>query len=329
MADRRTILLGGLASWLVVGALSTQAQPVPAPPLIEMVAGVTEQSVRPFRESFLEGMRALGHVEGRTFRFHARTAGGELTRLPGLIRESIAEHPAVLVVAGLAAAQAARDATSTVPVVVATASDLVDGGVVKSYARPGGNITGVSDLTDESAAKRLELLKAALPSASRVALLVNPDFPATPKIEARVETMARSLGITITRVYARDRASLARAIDSLARSRPDALLVGGDPLAVAYAKETIDGASALRIPVVSFWPGTAEHGALLSLQADIEDNYRRAAGYVDKILQGANPGELPIYQPARYDLIVNLKTANALGLTIPQPLLLRADRVIR
>ena len=162
-----------------------------------------------------------------------------------------------------------------------------------------------------------------------MALLVNPDFPATPKIEARVEAMARSLGIRITRVYARDRASLARAIDSLAGSRPDALLVGGDPLAVAYAKEAIDGAYALRIPVVDFWPGTAEHGALLSLQADIEDNYRRAAGYVDKILKGANPGELPIYQPARYDLIVNLKTANALGLTIPQPLPLRADRVIR
>jgi putative ABC transport system substrate-binding protein len=302
---------------------------MPVPPLIVMIAGGTEESTRPRQESFLQGMRELGHVEGRTFQLRARFAAGELTRLPGLIRESIAEYPAVLVVVGLSAAQAARDATATIPVVVATGSDLVDGGVVKSYAHPGGNITGVSDLTDESAAKRLELLKAALPNATRVALLVNPDFAATPKIEARVEAMARSLGITVTHLYARDRTSLLRAIDSLAKSRPDALLVGGDPLAIAYARERLERAAALRIPVVDFWPGTAELGALLSLQADIDDNFRRAASYVDKILKGAKPGDLPIYQPARYDLIVNLKAAHALGLTIPQSLLLRADRVIR
>ena len=327
MTDRRTGLLCGLALCLAASALPSEAQP--APPLVLMVNGATEESIRPFRESFLRGMRDLGQVEGKSFRLRTRTADGELTRLPALIRESVAERPAVLVVAGLAAAQAARDATSTIPVVVSTASDLVDGGVVKSYARPGGNITGVSDLTDEAAAKRLELLNAALPSASRVALLVNPDFPAAPKIESRVQATARSLGITITVLHARNRATLKQAIDSLARSRPDAMLVGGDPLAVAYASEIIDWTLALRVPVIDFWPQTAEHGALLSLQVDIEDNFRRAAGYVDKILKGASPGDLPIYQPARYELIINLKTANALGITIPQPLLLRADRVIR
>ena len=329
MTHQRTFLLCSLASCLVAASLPVQAQPVAGPPLVAMIAGGTEELARPYLERFLQGMREAGQLEGQTFRFRVRYSRGEPARLPGLTRESIAESPAVLVVVGLSGARDARDATATIPVVVATGSDLVDAGIVKSHARPGGNITGVSDATDESAAKRLELVKAALPNASRVALLVNPDFPAAPKIEARVETMARSLGTKITRLHARDRASLLAAIDSLAKSRPDALLVGGDPVATTYAGELIDRASALRIPVFHYWPRTAELGALVSLQVDIEDNFRRAAGYVDKILKGAKPGDLPIYQPTRYELVVNLKVADALGLTIPQSLLLRADKVIR
>jgi putative ABC transport system substrate-binding protein len=204
----------------------------------------------------------------------------------------------------------------------------VDAGLVKSHARPGGNITGVSDLTDEAAVKRLELLKAALPNASRVALLINPEFPALPKIEARVRSAALSLGIKVTSLYAKDRSSLAEALDALRKSPPDAL-VGTDSLAVQHANEIIERATALRVPVVHFWPGTAEQGALLSYQADIRDNYRRAAGYVDKVLRGAKPGDLPIFQPTRYTLIVNVRVARALGLTIPQSLLLRADQVIQ
>jgi len=199
---------------------------------------------------------------------------------------------------------------------------------VKSLARPGGNITGVADLTDEIAVKRLELLKAALPSASRVALLVDPDFPATRKIEARVESAASKLRIAVTRVYARDRASLALAIDSLEKSRPNAVLVGGSGFLTGSAPQLIDRASALRIPVVHYWPGTVERGALLSYQVDVVDNYRRAAGYVDKILKGANPGQLPIYQPTRYELVVNARVARAFGLRLPQGFLIRADRVV-
>ena len=234
----------------------------------------------------------------------------------------------MLVVAGLIAARNARDASTTVPVVVATGSDLVDAGIVKSYARPGGNVTGVSDLTDEAAVKRLELLKAALPNASRVAFLNDPEFPAGAKIEARVRSAASSLGIKVEWLYAKDRASLAEAFDALRKSPPDAL-VGTDSLAVQHANEIIERATALRVPVVHFWPGTAEQGALLSYQADIRDNYRRAAGYVDKVLRGAKPGDLPIFQPTRYTLIVNVRVARALGLTIPQALLLRADQVIQ
>ena len=326
MTARRTLLqLVGVAALAVT--VTGDAQTNPPLPRVVWVTNLNEQQNQPFKASFLDGMRNAGQIEGRTFQLHTRHARGEPVRAAALIRESVAERPAVLVVTGLTNARIARDATSTVPIVVGTSSDLVDAGIVKSHAHPGGNITGVSDLADETAVKRLELLKAALPNASRVAVLLNPDFPATPKIETRVKAAAEALRITVIRLDARDRASLALAIDSLEKLRPDALLVT-DALAVANADELIDRVTALRVPVVHLWPGTVERGALLSYQAGVKDNFRRAAGYVDKILKGANPGDLPIFQPTRYELVVNLKTARALGLTLPPSFLIRADRVI-
>ena len=327
MTRRRRFLLSCFAVWLTATGAIASAQTPTAPPRVVYIRAGTEQQDT-FKESFLAGMRQAGQIEGQTFVLITRYAGPP-DRMPALIRESVAEGPAVIVTAGLTAARAARDATSTIPIVIATSSDLADAGIVTTLARPGGNITGVSDLADEAAVKRLELLKTALPNASRVALINNPDFPATPKIETRVAAAAPSLGITILRVRTRDRAALVQAIDSFAASRPDAILIGGDALFNVYAVELIERASALRIPVVHYWPGTAEAGALLSHQADIQDNYRRAAGYVDKILRGASPGDLPIFQPTRYTLIVNATVARALGLTIPQSLLLRADEVIQ
>jgi len=312
----------------VARAKSVGAQTATRLPRVVIVLGGREGTYTPFKESFFEGLRRAGQVEGRTVEIDVRYGGGDPARTRLLIREGIAESPAVLVVAGLIAARIAQDATTTVPVVVATGSDLVDAGIAKSFARPGGNITGVSDLTDEAAVKRLELLKAALPNASRVAFLGDPEFPAAPKIEARVRSAALSLGMKVAWLYARDRASLAEAFDALRKSPPDALFAT-DSLAVQHANELIERATVLRVPVVHFWPGTAEQGALLSYQPDIRDNYRRAAGYVDKILRGAKPGDLPIYQPTRYELIVNAKVARALGLTLPQSFLVRADRVIQ
>jgi putative ABC transport system substrate-binding protein len=325
--NRRALLLGGLSGWLTATMVKAQSAATSLP-LVVLIATANEEQSKPIVENLLQGLEQAGQVEGRTFKFRARYADGEPARFPVLIRESIVDRPSVLVVLGLVGAHAAREATLTIPVVVGTSSDLVDAGIVKSYARPGGNITGVSDLTDESAAKRLELLKAALPSASRVALLININFPAAQKIEARVYATARKLGITVTPTYMQDRASLLRAVESLRESRPDALLVGGDPVSTTYRKELIEGATALRIPVIHYWPGAAEQGAIVSLQVDVYDNFRRAGGYVDKILRGAKPGDLPIHQPTRYELIVNVKAARALGVTIPQSLLLRADKVI-
>jgi putative tryptophan/tyrosine transport system substrate-binding protein len=326
--ERRTFLLCGLASLLPAATFSARAQTVARPPRVVMIVGGNEESTRRFRESFLDGMRQAGRIQGRTVQIDVRFGDRDPVRVQKLINESVVEAPAVIVVAGLTATRHARDATTTVPIVVATSSDLVDAGIVQSLAHPGGNITGVSDLTDEVTVKRLELLRAALPRASRVGLLVNPEFPATPKIEARLQSAAPSLRLIITSLYAKDRTSLEKVLDSLEKSPPDALLAT-DALAVEYAPELIKRATAFRVPVVHFWPGTAEQGALLAYQADIQDNFRRAAGYVDKILQGAKPGDLPIFQPTRYELVVNSKVARTLGLTLPQTFLARADRVIQ
>ena len=325
MTNRRTLLLCGLVSLLPAVALPAIAQTATKLPRVVMILGGTESSASPFWESFLEGMRQAGQVRGRTVQIDARYA--EFSGVQALIREIVAESPTVLVVGGLSAARYARDATTTVPVVVGTSSDLVDAGLVQSLAHPGGNITGISDLTDEVTVKRLQLVKAALPKASRVVLLVNPEFPATAKIEASVQAAAPSLGLIVTSLSAKDRASLEKALDSLEMSPPDAL-IATEALSVQLSAELIKRATALRVPVVHFWPGTAEQGALLSYQADVHDNFRRAAGYVDKILKGAKPSDLPIYQSARYELVVNPNVARTLGLTLSPSFVSRADRVI-
>lgn len=325
---RRELVLLFLAISIAAATHAEAQTAASPPPRVVYISGGNEVNARPFADSIRKGMRELGQKEDSTFRLEILYANGDPTRLPGLIRDAVASRPAVLIVAGLLAARHARDATKTIPVVVATSSDLVDAGVVNSYARPGGNITGLNDLADELAVKRLELLKEMLPEASRFVLLVNPDFPATQKIERRVQVAARTLGIQISRLDAKDPASLLMALNTLEKSRPDALLVGGDSLFVVRARELIDRASAVRIPVAHYWPGTAEMGALFSHQADIFYNFQRAAYYVDRILKGAKPGDLAIEQPTRYELVVNKKAAKELGLMIPPAMVLRADRVI-
>jgi putative ABC transport system substrate-binding protein len=322
------MVIGGVLIGFAV-AVQAGAQTAASPlPRVVIIATGHEAFFRPFGERFLKGMRELGHAEGRTFRLEVRYAGGEPARSVALIQEAIGSRPDVLVVTGLTNASRAREATKTVPVVVATSSDLVDAGIVVSFARPGGNITGITDLADEVAVKRLELLKELIPRLSRVALLNNPEFPATAKIERRVHATAGTLGITVLPLYAKDRASLALAVDSLEKLRVGALLIGGDALFNSNAPQIIERATALRVPVAHYWPGTAEMGALLSHGADFLQNYERAAHYVDRILKGAKPSDLPIEQPTRYELVLNRKVAMAFGITIPSTVILRADRVI-
>ena len=325
---RRELTLGLLAIGMAVAAPAA-AQTAGAPlPRVVIIATGDEAFFRQFRVRFLQGMRALGQAEGRTFRLEVQYAQGEPARSAVLIQEAVATRPNVLVVTGLTNARRAREATRTVAVVVATSSDLVDAGIVSSLARPGGNITGIADLVDEAAAKRLELLHELIPRLSRVAVLNNPEFPATAKIERRIRAAAATLGVTVLPLYAKDRASLGLAVDSLETSRPGALLIGADALFTSNSAQIIERATALRVPVAHYWPGTAEMGALFSHQADIEGNFERAAYYVTRILTGTPPRDLPIEQPTRYELVLNRKVATAFGITVPSSVLLRADRVL-
>ena len=329
MMRRRLALTPGLlAIGLVATSLAAGQTTGPLPPRVVVVSGGDDAFFRPFGDRFLHGLRELGQVEGKTFRLEVRYADREPARSVVLIQEAIATRPDVLVVAGLTNARRARDATSTVPIVVATSSDLVDAGIVASFARPGGNVTGITDLADEAAAKRLELLKELIPRLTRVALLNNPEFPATAKIESRVRAAAGRLGVTVLPLHAKDRASLAVAVDSLGKLRAGALLIGGDALFTSNAQTIIERATALRVPVAHYWPGTVEMGALLSHQADVHGNWERAAYYVHRILNGTRPSELPVEQPTRYELVLSRRAAATFGITIPPSILLRADRVV-
>lgn len=321
--DRRAAILA--LGMLAAAAARAQTAPLPR---IEFVSNRSLEDAAPFMQRFVAGMRALGYVENRNYVLDVRYADNQQARIAPAIKDAVASRPTILIVTGLYAARQARDATRSIPVIVATGSDLVDSGIVRSYAKPGGNITGVADLTDEASVKRLELLKAALPKATRIGLVTNPDFPATPKIEKALGAAASRLGVTLVTVRANDRSSLLAGLDSLGNARVDAVLFGGDNNTTSNAAEAIARATALRIPAAFFWPGTAEMGALFSYQADVHGNFERAASYADRILKGAKPGDLPIELPNRYELVVNRKAATALGITLDNAFVLRADRVI-
>ena len=307
--ERRAALLA-----LMVAALAVTARAQPAPPRIAFVSNRTPEDFAPFMQRFVAGMRQLGYVENVNYVLEVRYANNEQTQIAPAIKDAVASRPAILMVTGLYAARQARDATRTIPVIVATGSDLVDSGIVRSYAKPGGNITGVADLADEASVKRLELLKAALPKATRIGLVTNPDFPATPKVEKALGAAAPRLGVTLVTVRANDRKSLLAALDSLGTAHVDAVLFGGDNNTTSNAAEAIGRATLLRLPVAFYWPGTAEMGALFSYQADVHGNFERTAWYADRILKGAKPGDLPIELPKRYELVVNRKAATALGI---------------
>ena len=317
-------MIAAVAALAAVGAHAQTA----SLPRVAFVSNRDGASASPFMQRFIAGMERLGYVENRNYVLDMRYADNEQARIAPAVTEAVASRPSVLVVTGLYAARQARDATRTVPVVVATGSDLVEAGIVQNYSRPGGNITGVADLTDETSVKRLELVREALPKARTVGVVTNPDFPATPKIERLLADAAPSLGFAIVLRRAKDRASLLSAIDSLAAAHVDVVLVGGDNNAVSHFAAAIARATDQRMPIVYFWPTTAEAGAVFSYQADVLGNFERAASYVVRILKGAKPGDLPIELPNRYELVVNRKAATALGIALPTAFVLRADRVI-
>jgi putative ABC transport system substrate-binding protein len=277
---------------------------------------------------FRQGMRELRYVEGKNLVIEWRSAEGKNERLPGLATELVNLKVDVIVVAGTPAASAAQKATTTIPIVMGSIADPVGNGFVKSLAQPAGNITGLSNMSGDVSPKQLEMLLDMVPKLSRVALLVNPSNPANIKSLEIVQAAGQKRGVKILRADARTPQEIDDAFSWIRQQNAGALMMWTEPFFLQQKNQIAALAMKHRLPAMGGDRIYSEAGALMSYGPNIADQYRRAATYVDRILKGAKPAELPVEQPTKFDLVINRKTARALGLTIPQTLLLSADKVI-
>ncbi len=323
---RRVVLALGAAALCGPGRLGAQ-------PKVRRIGYLTSHPISerptPEREAFLAGLRELGYHPGRNLAIEYRSADNDLERLPEVAAELVKLRVEVLVVNGAEATAAAKAATATLPVVFASAGDPVYAGLVKSYARPGGNLTGLSFIAPELGAKRVALVKEIRPKARRLAVMWNARDPVANREWDTAREAARTLGLEVEPfpIHATD--DVQRALDALTKLRPDALLVIVDTRMVGFRKIIADAAIKARIACVAGWREYVTAGALASYAPDFRALFHRAAYYVDRILRGAKPADLPVEQPSKFELVVNVKTAKALGITIPNAVLLRADEVIQ
>jgi putative ABC transport system substrate-binding protein len=277
-----------------------------------------------------EGLKALGYVEGQNVVYEVRFAEARMERLPGLAAELVRLKVDVLVVQGGPAAVAAKEATSTIPIVIAVpAGDAVATGLIASLARPGGNITGLTDESVQLSGKRMELLKEAVPKAARIAVLWNTNDQGMTLRSREIEKAARILRVDVQALGVRGPDDFDVAFSTMTRQRPDAIFLVADPLTTMNRKRFIEFAATQRIPAMYEFDFIVRDGGLMSYGPSQEESLRQAAFYIDRILKGAKPADLPAQQPTRYTFAVNLKTAATLGLTIPPSLLLRADDVVQ
>jgi putative ABC transport system substrate-binding protein len=283
----------------------------------------------PRDEALRQGLRGLGYVEGQNIVLEYRYAEGKLDRLPVLARELVEHNVDVIVVGGTAVAVAAKKATSTIPIVVAGAGDLVEAGLINSFMFPGGNVTGVARMSADFFGDRFKLIKEILPKAARVAALSNPKNPGHGRSVKDAELGANSSGLTFQSVAARTPSELEAAIGSAAKGGAGALLILTDAMFNSNVKQIAQAAIKNRLPALYERPDFVEAGGLASYGVDLPDLSRRAAEYVDQILKGKKPGDLTLVQPTKFDLAINLKTADQIGVTIPPSVLSRASKVIK
>ncbi|MGQ0579766.1 MAG: ABC transporter substrate-binding protein [Betaproteobacteria bacterium] len=278
---------------------------------------------------FRNALRDAGYAEGRDVVIEWRSASGDYARLPELATDLVRRKVDVIVADTTVAAQEAKRATSTIPIVMAAVADPVGSGLVASLARPGGNVTGLSIMLAELSAKRLQLLKEAIPRIARVAVLWNPDTPYHSKAVEDLRAAAPSLSIQLSFVSVRTPEEIGPAFSAVGRAHAQALYVLEAPLFFTHRTTLLKLASKARLPTMCGQRHYVDEGGLMSYGANIGNLFRRSAGYVDKILKGTKPSDLPVEQPTKFELVVNLKTAKAIGITIPQSILLQADTVIR
>jgi len=281
-------------------------------------------------EAFRQGLRELGYVEGQNVTIEYRWADGRFEQFPDLAAELVGLKVDVIVTAVTQASIAAKKATGAIPIVMVAVSDPVGSGLVASLARPGANVTGTSSMTAEVVGKQLELLKETLPKISRVAALWNPANPVFQALQLKeTKVAARALGVQLQILEARGPDEIDRAFAAMARERTRALLVLGDPVFTSHRKRIADLAVKHRLPTVSGTREYVEAGGLMAYGPSFHDMYRRAAYYVDRILKGTKPADLPVERPTKFELVINLKTAKQIGLTVPPNMLARADKVIK
>jgi putative ABC transport system substrate-binding protein len=313
---------------LLVAPPTAEAPPAGMIPRVgALVLGLPDRGLDPFRQ----GLQDLGYVEGKNILIEERFAEGKAERLPALAAELVGLKVDVIVAYAFQAARAAKQATQTIPIVmVSVGRDPVAAGLVESLARPGGNVTGLVDLGTELHGKRLELLKEVVPLGSRVAVLVDAAALGQRLLQMHeAEPAARALGWTVQAWEVQGMEGFERVFAAMTAERPDALYVAGSPLLLANRKRIADFAFQRRLPSVYDWRAAVEDGGLMSYGPSRADLSRRAATYVDKILKGAKPGDLPVEQPIKFELVLNLTTAQALGITFSPTLLIQADEVIQ
>ena len=323
--DRRAVLTGAVA--LLVAPAGAAAQAPSRPFRLGILGGSTPTSPESKHvwQAFFDGLRELGYVEGQNIVVEGRFYGDRLEQLPGFATELVRLPVDVILAAAPPAPEEARRATSTIPIVMANHSDPVKSGLAASLARPGGNVTGMSMASIDLRIKQLQLFKEVVPRLSRVAFLRHPAITVDPK---ELEGPARALKLQGQFVDARTPDELPAAFAAAVRARSDGLIVLGGSMFFAHRAQLAELAVRHRLPTVYLLREHVEAGGLLSYGIDLRDTFRRAAGFVDKILKGAKPGDLPIEQPRKFDLSINLKTARALGIAVPQTVLVRADRVV-
>jgi putative ABC transport system substrate-binding protein len=325
--DRRTFL-GGLGLIVLAVPLVSEGQQAGKSSRIGYLTPGGEGR-SPRAAAFRESLRGLGWVEGQNLVIVYRFGGEQYERLRALAADLVNLKVDVIFAASAPAAQAAKDATTTIPIVFHTLNDPVRAGLVASFARPGGNLTGNAGLGPELDQKRVELLKELVPSLSRVTALVNPANPMTQQRLSVIEQTGRALKVEVRVVTASNAKGLDEVLQTMARTKPAGLIVFEDPMFSVERSRIIAFAARHRVPVVYTQTGHAAQGGLVEYAPNQLEMYRQAAVYVDKILKGAKPADLPVEQPTKFELVINMKTAKALGLTIPQSLLVRADEVIQ
>jgi len=325
--NRRTFVCA-LTVAALAARIAAEAQQTGKVARIGFLSPASSTSTPHILEAFRQGLRDLGYVEGQNIVIEYRWAEGKAERLRDLAAELVSLKVDVIVASGTPGPLAAKNATKTIPIVMASAGDPVATGLVAGLARPGGNVTGLSTLTPELGAKRLQLVKEVLPGVSRVAVLWNAANPYTVLLVKETEAAARTLGVQVQSLEVRGPDDFETVLPAAISGGAGALVVVDDPLTVSYRVRIANFAARNRLPAMYGFREFAESGGLMAFGANLADLCRRAPIYVDKILKGAKPADLPVEQPTKFHLVINLNTAKALGLTIPPALLLRADEVI-